>query len=106
MLRLPTRFISKLPLPLRIICYVIVYGTLVYLLFFMIYCALSIIQKVVSFLFDKRNYWTFVVCVLILLIGSLLIAQFVLGLNPFGKFIDYVIQIWENIKNGLIDLMS
>ena len=65
----------------------------------LVYKILELIRRFVHFISDKRNWWTFVCCVFILLIGTFVVAQFVLGLDPIGKFITSVNNMIENIRN-------
>ena len=81
-----------LPRPLKIVYYIVLWATLLYVLFRIIEWTLVKIQVIGSFIFEKRNYWTSVWVLFILTVGSILIAQFWYGLDPFGNayrwFID------------------
>lgn len=67
----------------------------------LVYKILELIRRFVHFVSDKRNWWTFVCCVFILLIGTFIVAQFVLGLDPLGKFITSVNNMIDNIRNSI-----
>ena len=67
----------------------------------LVYKILELIRRFVHFVSDKRNWWTFVCCVFILLIGTFVVAQFVLGLDPFGKFINSIKEMIDNIRNSI-----
>lgn len=80
---------SKLPKWLQFILLIISLITLVYWLGFAIYKLLDAIRAIGAFIFDKRNYWTFLTCILILVVGSILLAQYYFNLDPFGKFVEW-----------------
>lgn len=88
--RVAYRIGAWLPKPLRIIYYIVLYLTLVYLLYRLLEWVLKTVQKIGYFLFDPRNYWTMVLSIFTVLLCSFLLAQFILGLNPVGKVIEWV----------------
>ena len=75
--------------------------TLVYWVIWLIIKILKAIQKVGAFIFEARNYWTFVGCIVVLLIGTLLVAQFLLGLDPIGKFIEFILDKFQWIRDTI-----
>lgn len=83
---------SQMPKWLKIILYTLLTITLVYWLILFIYKFLELLRIVIHWCSDKRNWWTFVGCILILGVGSLLLAQFVFGLDPFGKLLNWVLE--------------
>jgi len=89
-----------LPRPLKIVYYIVLWATLLYVLFRIVEWTLVKIQVMGSFIFEKRNYWTSVWVLFILAVGSILIAQFWYGLDPFGKTIDW----FTNWMKGLVPL--
>lgn len=93
-----TNWFSSLPKWLRSILIVISIVTVVYWVFFLIYITLSTIRKIGAFIFETRNYWTFLGCILILGIGALLLAQFYFNLDPFGKISEWVINTFNEIR--------
>lgn len=95
---------DKLPKILRVIYYILLTITLVYWLYRLIGFLLKSIQKIGSFLFEKEHYYTFVFCLFILAIGTLLISQFVFGLDPFGKCINWIVEKWYDLKEWFINL--
>lgn len=94
-------FFSRLPKWLRVLLIIASIITLVYWLGFIVYKTLSAIRVVGSFIFEKRNYWTFIGCIVILLIGTLVVAQFWLGLDPIGHLQDFVLEKFELIKEWI-----
>ena len=97
---------SRLPKWLRVILILLSIITVVYWLGFIIYKLLCAIRAVGAFIFETRNYWTFLACILILIIGSLLIAQFILGLDPWGNVVNWVIDRWNDFKGLLIEALA
>ena len=67
----------------------------------MSYKLLDLLRRFLHFVSDKKNWWTFVCCVGILLIGTFIVAQFVLGLDPMGKFINSIKETIDNIRNSI-----
>lgn len=104
--RFAYRLGDKLPKPLKILYYFILTITLIYWLFRLIAAILALIQKCGAFVFEKRNFYTFVVCLIILAIGILLASQFIFNLDPFGKLINWFIEIWQTFKSWCIELIG
>ena len=86
---------SKMPRFIKWILYVLLTLTCIYWIGVMVYKILCAIRVIGAFIFEKRNYWTFLCCLLILVIGGLLLAQYYFNLDPFGAIVAYF--------NGLID---
>lgn len=59
--RLAFRIASHLPQPLRLIYYVLLFGTLVYIA----YLLLDAIRSVVCFLFSRPAFYSIIVCILV-----------------------------------------
>lgn len=95
--RLAYRIGDLLPKPLKILYYLVLWLTLIYIFYRLIVFFLKTIQKVGYFIFDPKNYWTVILCITVLLLGSLLIGQFWLGLDPIGKFINRMLEWGEGI---------
>lgn len=79
---------NKLPKWLQSLLLIISLVTFVYWVGFLFYKILDAIRKIGAFIFDNRNYWTFLTCILILVVGALLLGQFYFNLDPFGKMAD------------------
>ena len=96
----PTRtpLFSRLPKWLRIVLIVLSILTIVYWLGVVIYKILCGVRIFGEFIFNKRNYWTFLTCIAILLIGTLLVSQFALGLDPIGKAYQYILDQFNNLR--------
>ena len=93
-----TPLFSRLPKWLRIILIILSILTMVYWIGYVTYKILCGVRVFGAFIFDKRNYWTFLTCIAILLIGTLLVAQFALGLNPIGKAYQYILDQFNNLR--------
>ena len=101
-----TSLFSRLPRWLRIILIILSIITVVYWLGFVIYKLLCAIRCIGAFIFESRNYWTFLVCVLILVVGSLLVAQFYLGLNPFGEIYEWFVEKITELRDSIVNLIG
>lgn len=104
--RLAYRIGDRLPKAIRIIYYILLAITLVYWLYRFIRMILDLIQKIGSFMFDKRNYYTFVICLLILCIGVLIASQFIFGLDPIGKLGNWIVDRWNDFRQWCINVIS
>ena len=93
---------SNMPTAIKWILYILLAITMIYLIIILTYKILEYTRRFMSFVSEKRNWWTFICCILILLIGTFIVAQFVLGLDPFGKFINSIIEKINEIKNNLL----
>ena len=94
---------SNFPRWLKIVLLIISIITLIYWVGFMAYKILCAIRVIGAFIFEKRNYWTFLTCIALLLIGSLIMAQYVLGLNPIGQATEYILEKWQSIKEVIVN---
>ena len=92
---------SKIPRIIKWLLYVLLTITIIYWIIIMTYKLLDLMRRFLHFVSDKKNWWTFVCCVCILLIGTFIVAQFVLGLDPLGKFITSVNETINNIRNSI-----
>lgn len=89
---------SAMPKWLKVLLNILLTITIIYWLCYSIYKLLDFIRIFLHWASDKRNWWTFLMCLFILGIGSLLLAQFVFGLNPFGKTVQWFIDIFYNTR--------
>ena len=92
---------SKIPRIIKWLLYILLTITIIYWIIIMTYKLLDLMRRFLHFVSDKKNWWTFVCCVCILLIGTFIVAQFVLGLDPFGKFINSIKEMIDNIRNAI-----
>lgn len=99
--RLAFRIADHLPKWMKIIYYIVLLLTLVYWIYRLIEWVLVTIQKLGAFIFEPRNYWAAVMSLFIVLIGAFIMAQFVLGLDPYGNFISWIKQSFQSIVEGL-----
>lgn len=92
---------SKLPKFLKVLLIILLTLTCVYWIGLFIYKILEAIRKFVHWVSDKRNWWTFLMCIFILAIGSLLLAQFYFDLDPFGKLVNNIVEKWNDFREYL-----
>ena len=97
---------SNIPKVIKWILYILLAITMIYWIIMLVYKILELIRRFLHFISDKRNWWTFVGCIIILLIGTFLVAQFILGLDPIGKFITSVNEMINNIRNNLGNIIK
>ena len=91
---------SQLPKWLKILIYVVLTLTLIYWLGLLIYKFLEYLRRFIHWASEKRNWWTFLFSVFLVLVGSFIMAQFVLGLDPWGKFVDWLNSIISLLELG------
>ena len=72
----------------------------------MTYKIICDIRVIGAFIFEKRNYWTFLCCILILVLGGLLLAQYYFKLDPFGKIVEQVSNLFNQIRGNIGDLIK
>ena len=96
---------DKLPKWLKVVLLIVSIITMFYWLGFMIYKILCGIRIIGAFIFEKRNYWTFLCCLLILVIGGLLLAQYYFNLDPFGAIVAYFNGLIERLREYLGNLI-
>ena len=104
--RFAYRIGDKMPKAIKIIYYIILAVTLVYWLYRAISLTLSLIQRIGSFVFEKRNYYTFVICLIILGIGILLASQFIFDLDPVGRVTNWFIDQWNNFRAWCVKIIG
>lgn len=96
-------FFSKLPKWLRVLLIIASIITIVYWVGFLLYKILCAIRVIGAFVFEKRNFWMFLGCIVILLVGTLLVAQFWLGLDPIGRLQELILEKFEIVKTFIIE---
>lgn len=92
---------SQLPKWLKVVIYTLLTITLVYWLGYAIYKILETTRKVLHWATECRNWWTFLICILILGVGSLLMAQYYFDLDPLGKLAAWAVLQWDNLRNAI-----
>lgn len=97
---------SNLPKWLKILLLIISLITLVYWLGLMLYKILNAIRVIGAFIFEKRNYWTFLTCILILITGALILAQFYFNLDPVGKIANWFNNNFSNLREIVGDTIK
>lgn len=94
---------SKLPRVLKVLIYALLTITCVYWLGMMIYKILETIRIFINWTSTRRNWWTFLMCILIVVVGGIIVAQFFLGLNPIGNFLEQMKNWWQEIKADFVE---
>lgn len=104
--RLAYRIADWLPQPIRVIYYILLFGTLVYLIYRIIAGLLSIIQHLGAFIFEKKTFYTLFLCLVLIAVGILLASQFIWGLDPIGKAYAWILEQYERLKEWLISFIE
>ena len=86
---------AKMRKLIKILIYILLTLTLVYWIGWLLYKFLELLRKIIHCITEKEHWWFFLSCILLLAIGTFIVAQFVLGLNPYGKIIDWFKYIIE-----------
>jgi len=89
---------NRLPKVLRILYYIVLFLTFIYLIYRFFEWFLVTVQKIGSFIFEPRNYWAAVLSICILLIGAFVLAQFILGLDPVGNVIKWFNDLYQTLE--------
>lgn len=92
---------SHMPAILKILLYILLTLTCIYWIIMLTYKLLSIIRICMHFISEKRNWWTFVVVLVIIGISALLLGQFYFGLDPVGKVAQWFVERWSEFRSTL-----
>ena len=98
-----TSLFSKLPKWLKVILIIVSILTLVYWVGFVVIKILSLIRFILQEISKKEHWWFFIVTMLLVGIVALLLAQFVFGLDPFGKLSVWCVGIFDKITETIIE---
>lgn len=83
-------WINNLPKPFRIIIKVLLVITLVYYIVFLVYLFLKYFRIFMAYIFDESRYWTFVICLLMILVSFLIWWQ--INYDVFGELWEYLCE--------------
>lgn len=89
---------ERVPSWLKWVLLIVTIITLVYWVLWLVFQILKYLRIFLHWATEERNYWTFIVCILIVVVGSLIAAQFFLELDPFGKLADELKKYWDLLK--------
>lgn len=78
-----------LPKWIRIIVEILLVLTMVYFIMILLYKIWDTIGKIIHFLSDRRNWWTYSIAVLIVVVGGLIVAQMIGEWKPFTELIEW-----------------
>lgn len=101
--RFAYRIADMLPRPLRIIYYMILWLTLIYLMIRVTALILKYTQKLGAMIFDEKHFYFLVFVSLFLFVIIVLVAQFYFGLDPIGNFWDWVGDKIQQLKDYIIE---
>lgn len=97
---------SKLPRLIKWLLYVVLVLSCVYWIGWFVFKILNGTRKLIHWITEARNWWTFIVCLLIVAIGVFLAAQFYFGLDPIGKLQAWFLENIQKLRYWLGDLIS
>lgn len=96
---------SKLPRFLKVLIYILLTLTCVYWIGYFTYKILDGIRKFLHYVSTKEHWWAFIICVAILGIGTFLIAEFVFKLGWWEAIVNWFVNIYKSIENGIKEFM-
>lgn len=99
-------FIQKLPKWLRFILIFLSIITIVYWIIYLIYKILCLIRFILAFISEKRNYWTFLVVLLLIGICALLLGEFYFNLEPFEKMVAWFKDSINSIRDWISEMIK
>ena len=79
--------------------------TIVYWLLWAIYNTLHLIRGIVHWITDEKTFNIMLLIIIGVSIVAFIYAQFILGLDPIGKFMDLITPYYEQLKSYLINLL-
>ena len=97
---------SRLPRIVKWLLYVVLVLSCVYWIGWFVFKILDGTRKLIHWITESRNWWTFIVCILIVAIGVFLAAQFYFGLDPIGKLQAWFSENIQTFRYWLGDLIS
>jgi|GEM_PF-3275587 len=93
--RFAFRLGNRLPKVLRILYYIVLFMSMIYFIYRFFEWVLVTFQKFGQWFFRPQNYWAAVMSIGILVFGSIILAQFVLGLDPWGYVTGKITDLIE-----------
>lgn len=96
--RFAFRLGNRLPKVLRILYYIVLFMTMVYFIYRFFEWILVTFQKFGQWFFRPQNYWAAVMSIGILVFGSFILAQFVLGLDPWGTAVQRITEFIKSLE--------
>ena len=95
------KFLNKLPKGLRVVIYVLLGLTVVFWVLFLLAQILEVVRKVVHWMSQKSVFWTGFYALVILCVGTFLVAEFVLHLGWWDKLVAFFTN-WFNVVREFV----
>ena len=95
------KFLNKLPKGLRVAIYVLLGLTVGFWVLFLLAQILEVVRKVVHWMSQKSVFWTGFYALVILCVGTFLVAEFVLHLGWWDKLVAFFTN-WFNVVREFI----
>lgn len=80
-------------------------ATGVYWVLWAVYNGLHLVRSVIHWITDKTVFNIILAIILGVSVCAFIYAQFVLDLDPYGKFIEFIMPYYEELKASLINLL-
>lgn len=92
---------SGIPKPIKVLLYITLIVTCVYWIGTIIYYVLEALRWVLHNATDKKLWWITLCIILACVITVLCLMQYKWGLNPFGKFMEWLNNLIDNIRESM-----
>lgn len=93
---------KRYPLVVRVIFGVIGVISLVLVVGFLV----EKMRQLIHWTSKKNVFYTLLMCGVMIGVCAFLLGQFKFGLDPWGKFLEWVKMCWENIREKIGGLIS
>lgn len=99
------RFGDMLPKPLKVIYYILLWVTLIYMIGVISIFLLKVIQKTGAMIFDEKHFYFLVFVLLIVGLITLFLAQYYFDLDPIGHFLKFLSNKWHEFREWIVRLI-
>jgi hypothetical protein len=89
---------ESLPKWFKVVVKTLLIITVIYWLAILVYKIVDGVRAFLHFISSKNNWWMFMVCMVVMAVVWLLLAQYYFGLDPFGKFEAWILENVEDFK--------
>lgn len=97
---------SRLPKGLRIALIILSIITVVYWILWLAFRIWKYTGKALHWISEPRNWWIYTSVILILVIGGLILAQFFSDIKPFTHLWNYIVELFDKVKDKVIKMMD
>lgn len=90
---------GMIPRWLKVLIKILLIITVIYWFTILIYKLIDLIRSILHFITEKNNWWMFVICLVVLVVGAILLGEYYFGLEPFAKIEAWFLEIVEQVRN-------